>query len=440
MLLTARPRPERRPALALPLEGIRVLDFTWMNAGAKGTRHLSLYGAELIHLEWKGKLDNLRKAPPFHTAPGEEFEGAGTAGYTQLNVPTVNRSASFNNNHVGKWGVSLNLRHPKGQDIFRQLVEKSDVVCDNFTARTLEGWGFGFPELEKINPRIICVQAPGFGHSGPYVDYRSYGPTAAAMSGLTWLSGLPDRYPCGYGFSYMDVCGPYFNAMAVMAALRQRDRTGKGVWVDLSQSGPAFLLTGTAMLDWSANGRRYERSGNRSVYTKSAPHGAYRCDGDEAWIAIDCSTQEHWEALLAVMGHPEWASQAGFRTLDERYVNQDSLDRHVEDWTLGFERYDLMARLQQAGVPAGACQNTKDRFEIDPQLKHKGYFAQMPHSEVAPYPVEGHHSRFSETQPSPLGNTGWGTAMYGEHNTQVYGRLLGLGEEDLAALAQEDVI
>ena len=426
--------------MPFPLNGVRILDFTWLNAGAKGTRHLSLYGAECIHIEWEGKLDLFRRNPPFHTLPGEDPSAAGEAGYAHLDVPSVNRSVSFNNNHVGKWGVSLNLRHPKGKELFRRMVLTADVIADNFTATTLRDWGFGWEALHEIKPDIIYVQAPGFGLKGPYQNYRSYGPTAAAISGLTWQGGLADRFPCGFGFSYMDVCSPYFLAMAIMAALRQRERTGKGVYVDSSQCGPAFLLSGTSILNWSANGQRWVREGNRSTHITAAPHGAYRCQGADNWITIACSEEEHWRGLASVMGHPDWTKDPRFATLQDRYKHQDELDPLVESWTTSQERYDLMTHLQAAGVPAGVCQTTQDRFDTDPQLKHRSYFVEVPHSEVPPYYVEGHPGRFSETQPTPLGRTNHGTATYAEHNEKIYGDLLGLSSSEIEALREEKVI
>ncbi len=427
---------------SLPLAGVRVLDFTWLNAGAKGTRHLSVYGAELIHLEWKGKLDALRTNPPFHTMPeeGPPEANVGAGGYEAMNVASVNRAASFNNNHSGKWGIGLNMRHPKGKDLFRKLVKTADAVVDNFTAATLADWGFPFEELERVKPDIIYVQSPGFGNQGPYRDYRTYGPTAAAIAGLTSQVGLPDRYPCGYGFSFMDVCAPYFNAMAVMAALRQRNRTGKGVYVDLSQAGPAFLLTGTSIPEWSANGTPYVRTGNRSPYSPVAPHGIYRCAGEEAWLSIACSTEAHWQALVEAMGRPKWTGEPRFASLEQRCANQDDLDGLMESWTQDKERYSLMEQLQKVGVPAAACQNTRDRYETDPQLKHRDYFVTVQHSEVPEYPVEGHPSLFSGPQPTPRGTTGWGAAVYAEHNSHVYGELLGLDEAEMTALAEEGVI
>ncbi len=425
--------------MALPLEGVRVLDFTWLNAGAKGTRHLTLYGADVVHIEWKGKLDVLRTSGPHHKMPDDKSPGT-DPGYAQLDVASVNRGASFNNNHVGKWGISLNMRDPKGIELFRDLLRISDAVVDNFTAATLADWGFPFDEMQRVKPDIVYVQAPGFGFQGPYRDYRSYGPTAGAISGLTSMSGLPDRYPAGYGFSYMDVCGPYFVAMATMMALRQRDRTKRGVWVDSSQSGPAFLLTGTSIMNWSANKRSYERSGNRSAYETVAPHGAYRCQGNEAWITIVCRDHAEWDGLVAEMGNPEWAMRPQFATTVGRYQNQDDLDARIEEWTKQHDRYDLMDRLQARGIPAGVCQDTKDRYETDPQLKHAGYFVNVPHSEVPPYDVEGHPGKFSQTQPSPLGKTGHGAKCYAEDTEWFYSNLIGIPEERIIQLQNENVI
>ena len=414
--------------MTLPLQGVRVLDFGWVNAGAKGARYLSTYGAEVIHLEWKGRLDILRTTSPPHRVPDGAAPGS------------INLGSSFNNNHSGKWGISLNMRHPKGKELFRRLLAVSDVVIENYTATTLEGWGFGWERMSEIKPDIVYIQAPGFGRKGPYSAYRTYGPTAAAVGGLTAGVGLPDRDPCGYGVSYMDAIGPYFIAIAAMSALRRRNHTNRGVYVDLSQVGPAILYTGTAIPNWSVNGTPYERVGNRSPHVKAAPHGAYRCAGNDRWIAIACSTDEHWRALTRAMGEPAWIQDPRFTTLDARYANQDDLDWFVEAWTQRYERYELMAGLQEAGVPAGVCQDTQDRYENDPQLRHRGYFVRVGHSEISEYDVEGHPGVFSDASPSPRGTTGWGAACYAEHNPRVYGDLLGLSPADLEALAAEDVI
>jgi crotonobetainyl-CoA:carnitine CoA-transferase CaiB-like acyl-CoA transferase len=337
-------------------------------------------------------------------------------------------------------GVTLNMRHPKGKDLFRRLLPLADVVTDNYTATTLEDWGFGFEAMRAINPRIIYVQSPGFGKLGPYRDYRSYGPLAAAVAGLTEMSGLPDRLPCGWGFSYLDVVAPWYISLAVLAALNRRQRTGTGVHVDLSQVGPGFLLSGTAILDHAAHGRVYQRTGNRSPDRPAAPHGAYRCKGYDRWIALACFDETQWQALVRLMGDPSWAADPRFATLEARCANQDALDAEVEAWTRTQERYELMGRLQAAGVPAGVVQDASDRAERDPHLRARGFFAEVDHSEIGRHVVEGVPGQWSRTQPHPEGPIGRGAPCYGEDNRRVYGGLLGLTDDEIDALAAEEVI
>jgi crotonobetainyl-CoA:carnitine CoA-transferase CaiB-like acyl-CoA transferase len=418
-------------ATVFPLEGVRILDFTWLGAGAKSTRHLAAYGAEVIRIEWKGKMDFLRLARPYQLAADEDPATTGDS---------VNRSASFNNLNPGKLGISLNLRHPKGKELFRSLLPKADVVLDNYTADTLKDWGFGYEVMDAIRPGIIYVQSPGFGYRGPYRDYRSYGPTAAAVAGITHMAGLPDRYPSGWGFSYMDVVTPWNIAIAVLACLRYRERTGKGQWIDLSQAGPGYLLTGTALLDYAVNGREYVRTGNRSPYLPAAPHGAYPCAGEEAWVAIACFSDDDWRRLVEALGNPSWAGQPRFATLDGRLANQDALDACLGETTRGWDRYALMEVLQGAGVAAGVCQTPADRFDTDPQHRARGEYRMVSHAELGEYAVEEVPSRWSRTQPHTGGTEGRGAPCYGEHNARVYGELLGLGAEELAALRADDVI
>lgn len=428
--------------MTLPLEGVRILDFTWLNAGAKGTRHLAAYGAEVIRMEWMGRIDFMRFNPPLHPPPGEDIapDPVALGYYHSPTAESPNRAAGWNNTNSGKRGISLNMHHPKGKELFRRMLTSADVVADNFTATTLAGWGFGYEAMRAIKPGIIYLQAPGFGYLGPYRDYRTYGPTAAAISGLTDMAGLPDRIPVGYGFSYMDVVAPYYLAMAVMAALRRRNRTGEGAWIDGAQVGASFLQTGTAILDWSANRRPYQRTGNRSPWIAAAPHGAYRCQGDDAWIALACFDEPSWQRLVGLMGSPGWAHEPRFATLAARVEHQDALDQLVEAWTRPRERYGLMAELQAAGIPAGVCQDAADRVNNDPQLAHRGYIVEVPHSELGHYRVEGAVGRFSETQPTPMGVVGRGAPCYGEDNYLIYEKLLGLSREEVDALTAEKVL
>ena len=214
-----------------PLEGVRILDLTWLLAGAGGPRLLAALGAEVIRLEWRDRLDFLRYSPPVIPKEGE------TAVRTE--VQSVNRGGLFNDNNPGKRSFSLNMAHPKGKEVFKRLVTVSDVVVESFRADAMTKWGLGYEVLRSLKPDIIYVQQSGWGHKGPYWKYASYGPIAQAISGLTDQSGLPDPYPpAGWGYSYMDWSGAYYTAIAMLLSIYYKKRTGKGQYIDGSQIEP----------------------------------------------------------------------------------------------------------------------------------------------------------------------------------------------------------
>jgi crotonobetainyl-CoA:carnitine CoA-transferase CaiB-like acyl-CoA transferase len=423
------------------LAGVRVLDFTWLFAGAWGPRYLAAYGAEVIKIEWHEKMDFMRYNPPLLSKEGEAPLEVGMVGTNRPeDLPSPNRSGYFHDINTGKRGISLNLHHPEGRALFRRLIAVSDVICDNFTATTMDRWGFGYEVMQSIRPDIIYVQAPGFGKHGLYRDYRSYGPIAQGVGGLTYQGGLPDRSPCGWGFSYLDVTSAWYLAMAALTALRFRKRTGLGQHVDHSQVDCAIYHTGTALLDYSVNGRQYERTGNRSPHVHAAPHGAYRCEGWDNWIAIGCSTEAHWQGLVEAMGRPAWTREDRFATLEKRVANQDALDACLTEWTITQDYYALMDTLQAYGVPATAVQTSQDRVERDPQLRHRGFFVETVQSEIGSQPVEQVPGKFSVTPPHPGGPHGRGAPSYGEDNAYVYGDVLGLTAREIAELREEGAI
>ncbi len=427
-----------------PLEGVRIADLTWLLAGAGGPRLLASLGAEVIRIEWRERLDFLRYMPPFAPVPGEKEEKRGAlelAGLDARGSRSINRAGYFNDINAGKRGISLNLGHPKGRELFKRLVAISDVVVESFTALTMQRLGLGYEELRRVKPDIIYVQQPGWGYQGPYKNFVSYGPTAQAISGLTEQSGLPPPYPpAGWGFSYMDWSGAYYCAMAMLCALYYKKRTGKGQYLDCSQVEPGIYMTGTAILDYLVNQRHYRRSGNRSPFKPAAPHGAYRCAGRDRWIALAVFTEEQWQALVRQMGSPAWAKEEKFATLSARLQNQDELDLLVEAWTRTQEPYPLMERLQRVGVPAGVCQTAEDRIDFDPQLRHLGWLTPLPHSEIGTWPVKDVPFHFTYATVSQGGLTGRGAPCYGEDNGYVYGELLGLSPQERAELEREGVI
>jgi crotonobetainyl-CoA:carnitine CoA-transferase CaiB-like acyl-CoA transferase len=279
------------------------------------------------------------------------------------------------------------------------------------------------------------------GKLGTYKNYLSVGPTAQALSGLTHMSGLPDPMPpAGWGYSYLDHSTGYYGAIYVLAALLRRKRTGLGCYIDLSQTETGLMVSGSAVLEAQVTGTPTARHGNRMHIAAWAPHGAYPCRGIDEWIAIAVQTDEQWNALVAEIGSPQWARDSRFNTASGRKANEDDLDRLLAEFTKAEERYDLMSRLQKRGVPAAAVQNAADRCERDPQLKDRGYFVPLPHSEIGSWPIENFPAKFEE-MPVDVGSLpGRGAPVMGEDNDYVYGKILGLQPEEIAALKEDWVI
>jgi crotonobetainyl-CoA:carnitine CoA-transferase CaiB-like acyl-CoA transferase len=267
------------------------------------------------------------------------------------------------------------------------------------------------------------------------------GPTAQALTGLTYMVGLPGRRPAGWSFSYLDHMGGYLGAFGVLCALRHRRRTGEGQHVDVSQIEPGIPLAGAAILDRAVNRRRVRRPGtprgNRTTTPPAAPHGAYRCAGGDSWVAIAVTDDREWLALCRVMERPELSRRPQFSTLEARLEHEDELDRVVEEWTRSRDRYEVMRRLLEAGIPAGAVQDARDRVERDEQLRARGYFTTLRQSETGEWPAEELPMRLSRTPSSAGGRIGRGPPSIGEDNALVYAELLGLSAADVRHGEQE---
>src|SRR6266567_6802328 len=364
-------------AARLPLEGVRVLDFSWIVAGPQATRILADFGAEVIRIEYEGRIDSSRigmTSPP-------------------ADPSSPNGSGVFNNLNRNKRSLTLNLNHPRGVDLLRRLIAVSDAVVENFSSRVMEQRGLAFEALAAINPGIIYLSLSGFGHTGRDRDFVTWGPTAQALSGLTLMSGLPDAPPAGWGFSYLDHTAGYYGAMALLLALYERQHSGRGQYIDIAQIETGMVLAGPAMLDYSVNGRPYSRSGNppgnHLQYPAVAPHNTYRCrpdpgrpDPDDCWVAIAVFNDDDWRALCRVMGDPDWCHDERFATNAGRLEHQDDLDERISAWTRTLDRYDAMYLCQAGGVPAGAVQDAADKIEKDPQLAARGFYRDIEHPEL----------------------------------------------------------
>jgi crotonobetainyl-CoA:carnitine CoA-transferase CaiB-like acyl-CoA transferase len=356
-------------------------------------------------------------------------------------VSDPDMGGQFNNKNPGKRGISLNVRHPKGLAIARRLVAMSDIVAEGFSPGVLESWGLGYDAMRAIKPDIIYVQQSGMGAQGTYGRFRTVGPVANSFSGLSEMSGLPEpAMPAGWGYSYLDWMGAYSFALAMLSALFHRERTGEGQWVDASQAEVGLLISGTTILDWSANGRIWSRYGNRSPYKPAAPHGAYPSAGDDRWLAIACFTDAEWRALTQVAGHPEWASDARFKDLAARLKHQEALDALVAGWTKSRDGYETMMALQSAGVPAGVCQNAGDRCDRDPQLAALSWLTEVTGTKIGRWPLAEVPIKLSESPAYIGGRIDRGAPCYGEDNEYVYGELLGMPTAEIKALADEGVI
>jgi crotonobetainyl-CoA:carnitine CoA-transferase CaiB-like acyl-CoA transferase len=298
--------------------------------------------------------------------------------------------------------------------------------------------------MREIRPDLIYVSMCGFGHEGPDTSHVTMGPTAQALTGLTFMVGLPDRPPAGWSFSYLDHVGGYLGAIAVLAGAIHRGRTGEGQHIDVSQLEPATALSGALLLDAMLNNRPSRRAGfptgNRRAHPPSAPSGAYRAQGDDKWVVVSCRTEEHWDALVDAMGRPPWAHDPRFATLAGRVQHADDLDAHIGAWTSEHDRYEVMDLLQRAGVPAGAVQDAADRLERDPQLAARGHYTMLGNAEVEPLPLEGVPFRMSATPPHTGGALRRGPPCLGEDNESVLGDVLGMSAADVAALAAEGAL
>lgn len=415
--------------LPRPLAGVRVLDFTWVRAGPWATRWLGSFGADIVKIEWPEHLDILRSnrntVPP-HMEPGPNTPG------------------QFADTNVNKRGITLNVRTPRGLEFAKRLVPLSDIVIENFSSRVMQKWGLGYDELRQLRPDIIYVSMAGFGHTGRHHHYTTMGPSAQALSGQTFLSGLPGQQPAGWGWSYLDDTGGMYGAMCTLTALRHRNATGQGQHVDLSQMTMGVTLTGPAFLDRTVNGRPSRRvgypPGNRTVWPGApvvnnyrgptvAPHNAYRTRGGgyNDWCVIACFSDQEWQQLVEIMGRPAWATDARLANLQGRIADQEGIDQEIERWTLTLEKYELTARCQAAGVRAMAVQSAEDRVKNDPQLGARGMYTELEHPLLGKRQIQGPPFKLSAS-PAAIYRPG---PLIGQHTCEVMQELLGLSRDDL---------
>lgn len=346
----------------------------------------------------QGRWDILRGSPPYR----DERRG-------------VELGGAFNNHNVEKLGVTLDLRTAAGRDLLRRLVAVSDVVTENFAAGVFAKLGFSYAELRSVKEDIIYVSNSGFGHSGPYAGFKTFGPVVQAVCGLTFGVVAPDAAPAGWGFSYMDHLGADVMVLAILAAVVHRNRTGEGQWVDMSCTDAGLALTGPDLLDHTVNDRALRRprmpDSNHSDQPLMAPHGIYPTRHADRWVAIACRDDDDWAAFATVCGEP-WTEDRRFRHSSGRLDHQNELDGRVSGWTSSMGRHETASRLMAAGVPASAVAMSEDRIEEDPDNAEWGLFPWSEHPVIGRVRVDG--------LPAHLSGTDWrierGAPLLGQHN------------------------
>ena len=423
--MTSSSAPESA-GLRLPLKNYRILDLSRIWAGPYCTKLMADMGAEVIKLESLSVYDSHRG--PVNPAPG-------IAAYPDSDPGEQpwNRNGWFNCLHMNKYGVSLELTGDEGRRVFDQLVSISDVLVENFRQGSLARLGYDYETLRRLRPDLIYVSMPAFGNNGPWQKYVAYGIGQEQLSGMAHMTGYRDEGPMKSGINHGDPITGAHAAGVVLAALRRRRRTGKGMFIDVSQQESAVSLIGGEVLAYQVGGEELERMGNHSPHF--APHNAYQCAGNDRWVTISVSNDAQWRSLAAAISGAELAAEQDFATGADRLQRQDRLDRLISEWTAGKDPYEVSHLLQQVGVSASPVMRGPDLLE-DPHYKARGTFVEVDHEQVGPKMYPGIPFKMSATP----GEVRWAAPALGQHNRLVYGEVLGMTGEKIDGLEERGVI
>lgn len=396
------------------LKGIRILAFTTGYAGPYAGRLLANYGAEVIKIESrKGGLDTFR-----HYGQHKDIDEA----------------PRFIECNLGVRSMAINLKHPTGARLIREIAAKSDAILENFRPRVLDKLGLGDDELRKANPKLVIVKLPGFGTEGPKSSYGTWGFNLTAFSGITYLWNHPEQdRPIGSQGVYPDHLGFVLGPTMMIAALLNSRRSGKGVTIDLAQIEGTAAVLGTTYLETSVNGDDPKPKGNH--YALAAPHGVYRCQGEDRWCVISVRDDAEWRSFCRVIGRAELVSDGRFTSLPSRLDNRAELDAIVKEWTGARPAEEIMTRCQAAGVPASVVQTGADLLK-DPQLRHRNYFSPFTESLIGPFEIPRSGFVFKGVPEDPLKLP----ARFGSDNEQILGELLGYDKSIIEQWRRDEVL
>ena len=334
---------------------------------------------------------------------------------------------------MSKYGITLELTEEKGRRVFEELVSISDVVVENFRQGSLERLGYGYEDLRQIRPDLIYASMPAFGNSGPWQQYVAYGIGQEQLSGMAHMTGYANDGPMKSGINHGDPITGSHAAGVLLAALRYRRRTGKGMFVDVSQQESAVALIGGEVVAYQISGQEPERIGNHSSWF--APQNAYPCAGEDRWVTIAVTNDSQWRSLAEAIGHPELADDPRFATNEARLQHRRELDDLIAPWMADQDMWDITRQLQAQGIPAGPVLRGPDLLE-NPHYTDRGTFNYVDHPRVGPKWYQGFAWRMSKTP----GQVHWPSPTLGQHNRQIYADLLGLNDGDIDGLEAEGVI
>ena len=412
--------------MTLPLDGIRVLDSTYVFALPYTGGLLADMGAEVIKVEGPGRPDVTRTGGYAGAFPdGEHGED------------WWNRPSTYNLIHRGKRSLTLDMTDERGRDLFRQMVSVSDVLMENFTPRVMRGWGLDYASLRKIKPDLVMVSNTGYGHGdGPYSGYPAQATTQEATHGHCWITGYPGGPPAKAGVSFVDFLSTWTALFAIGAALRYRNKTGQGQWVDMGMNQSGVLFTSEYIMDAIANRREGGRIGNR--HPTRAPQGCYRALGEDQWITLSVGDDQQWHALCGLMDRQDLEQDQRFADILARQRHHDDLDEIITVWTSGVDKYELMHLMQRQGIPSGPVLTGKD-IHFDPQYQNRGFLERVTYPadrDIGTRPLIGRPYKFSK---SPLRIHG-PSPTFGQHNQPLLQDLLGVDDARYQELVQDAVI
>lgn len=413
------PTPHLTVSVATPrtgeaMAGLKVLDLMWVMAGPAASRVLADYGAEVIRVESVHRIDTARTLAPFVNNEGHP-----------------ERSGLFNNLNGNKRGLALDLSSPVSHEVMMDLVRWADVVLDAFSPHGMGSLGLGHDELLALKPDLVVASTCLSGQTGPLASLAGFGTMAAAMSGFFHICGWPDRPPSGPFGAYTDYVAPRYFLCSVLAAVAHRDRTGQGQYVDFSQGEASIHNLSWLLLDYNVNGRMAQRQGNDDP--RCAPHGVYPCSGEDAWVAVACETDGHWQALCAELG--DVAAPMVALTIDERLSRRRELDQLITAWTASRTPEEVTETLQARAVPAHGVANSPEAL-ADPQLRHRNHFVEVPHGNLGTTWMEGSRFVLSRT-PATMRRAG---PTMGEDTFDILTGTLGYDADRIAELAAQGIL